>query len=95
MLYNVATQTSKVEDRCTRNGWPVAKTFTDSDSARTTDRPGVNRSPHAGHSMCSKSTCRLSAGEIFFPHFGQTASSYACTFARLIFRATATYDWNR
>ena len=37
--YNVATQTSKVSDLCSRDGLTVAKTFTDSDSARTTDRP--------------------------------------------------------
>ena len=37
--YNVATQTSKVEDRCAHDGLTVAKTFTDADSARTTDRP--------------------------------------------------------
>ena len=37
--YNVATQTTKVSDRCSLDGLTVAKTFTDSDSARTTDRP--------------------------------------------------------
>jgi site-specific DNA recombinase len=37
--YNLPTQTRKVEDRCKRDGLPVLKTFTDAESARTTDRP--------------------------------------------------------
>jgi DNA invertase Pin-like site-specific DNA recombinase len=37
--YNLPTQTRKVEDRCERDGLPVLKTFTDAESARTTDRP--------------------------------------------------------
>src|ERR1022692_3230359 len=36
---NLPTQTRKVNDRCTRDGLHVTKTFTDVDSARTTDRP--------------------------------------------------------
>jgi site-specific DNA recombinase len=36
---NLPTQTRKVNDRCTREGLAVTKTFTDVDSARTTDRP--------------------------------------------------------
>ena len=37
--YNLPTQTRKVEDRCERDGLPILKTFTDAESARTTDRP--------------------------------------------------------
>ena len=37
--YNLPTQTRKVEDRCERDGLPVLKTFTDAESARTSDRP--------------------------------------------------------
>ena len=37
--YNLPTQTRKVEDRCERDALPVLKTFTDAESARTTDRP--------------------------------------------------------
>ena len=44
---------------------------------------GINCSPHTGHSIRSKSMCRTSAGGINLPHFGQTASSDACTFLRL------------
>jgi hypothetical protein len=48
---------------------------------------GTKRSPQTGHSIRSKSMRRISAGEISPPHFGQTASSEALTFSRLIFRA--------
>jgi hypothetical protein len=44
---------------------------------------GANRSPHAGHSIRSKSTRRSSAGEITFPHFGHVASRDGCTLSRL------------
>ncbi len=37
--YNLPTQTRKVKERCERDGLPVLKTFTDAESARTTDRP--------------------------------------------------------
>jgi len=37
--HNLPTQERKVHDRCTREGLHVTKTFTDVDSARTTDRP--------------------------------------------------------
>lgn len=37
--HNLPTQTRKVNDRCERDGLSVVKTFTDIDSARTTDRP--------------------------------------------------------
>jgi len=47
---------------------------------------GINCSPHTGHSIRSKSMCRTSAGGINLPHFGQTASSDACTFLRLTSR---------
>ena len=46
---------------------------------------GINCSPHTGHSIRSKSMRRTSAGRINLPHFGQTASSDACTFSRLTF----------
>jgi site-specific DNA recombinase len=36
--HNLPTQTHKVEERCKRDGLPVLKTFTDAESARTTDR---------------------------------------------------------
>ena len=52
----------------------------------TTHGQSANRSPHAGHSIRSKSTRRISAGEIAFPHFGHTASRDACTLSRLILR---------
>jgi hypothetical protein len=48
--------------------------------------PGTNSSPHSGHSIRSKSIRLTSAGGIMRPHFGQTASSDACTFSRLTFR---------
>jgi site-specific DNA recombinase len=35
---NLPTQERKVNDRCVREGLHVTKTFTDVDSARTTDR---------------------------------------------------------
>jgi DNA invertase Pin-like site-specific DNA recombinase len=38
-IYNLPTQTRKVEDRCKHDGLPILKTFIDADSARTTDRP--------------------------------------------------------
>ena len=47
--------------------------------------PGMNRSPHLGHSMWSKSTRRKSAGAIECPHFGQGVFSNAFTLSRLIF----------
>jgi site-specific DNA recombinase len=37
--YNLPTQQTKVHDRCKREGLHITKTFTDVDSARTTDRP--------------------------------------------------------
>src|SRR5271167_4233160 len=37
--HNLPTQQRKVHDRCQREGWHITKTFTDVDSARTTDRP--------------------------------------------------------
>ena len=49
----------------------------------------MNRSPHTGHSIRSKSIRRTSAGGIKPPHFGHTASSDARTFSRLIFRERA------
>jgi transcriptional regulator with XRE-family HTH domain len=52
--------------------------------------PGANLSPHAGHSIFSKSMRRTSAGEILFPHFGQTASRDAFTFSMFIFRDLGT-----
>jgi site-specific DNA recombinase len=36
---NLPTQTRKVEERCTRDGLTVLKSFVDTQSARTTDRP--------------------------------------------------------
>lgn len=37
--YNLPTQQRKVEERCKREGLSVVKTFTDAESARTTERP--------------------------------------------------------
>jgi site-specific DNA recombinase len=37
--HNLPTQQKKCADRCTRDGFAIAKTFTDAESARTTDRP--------------------------------------------------------
>jgi hypothetical protein len=42
---------------------------------------GVNRSPHTGDSMRSKSTRRTSAGEIDFPQFVQITQRDARTFS--------------
>src|SRR6185437_4983362 len=36
--HNLPTQQRKVEERCTRDGLPILKTFIDAESARTTDR---------------------------------------------------------
>jgi hypothetical protein len=48
--------------------------------------PRRNRSPHAGHSISSKSMRFISAGKIALRAFGQNVSRDASTFSRLILR---------
>jgi hypothetical protein len=46
---------------------------------------GMNRPPHSGHSIRSKSMRRILSSVIEYPQFGQTVFKDAITFSRLIF----------
>jgi hypothetical protein len=58
-------------------------------------RQDANRSPHAGHSIHSKSTRLTSTGVMTVPHFGQTASRDARTFSRLTLRDLGIFGRQR
>jgi hypothetical protein len=51
----------------------------------TFPEPGMNRSPHSGHKILSKSMGQRFSGGMEYPHFVQTVLRDASTLAKLIF----------